>query len=228
MATEPDASQAIVEALKKKKALTLKDLCQSAQRSPMTLWRILKPVGYYTSFNHNGRFYTLGETPQFDANGLWFWGDVGFSSARTLYQTLVSLVSRAKRGMTPSELSEILRTRVQNQLYHLFSAGKVERAQWGRAHLYLSIEESARKAQLAQREASKGGALALAPAQPSPSESETIAILAELVRSPRSTARHLAALLEAKGLAITQAKVLTVIDKYDLKKKGRHSRRSRR
>ncbi len=35
MATEPDASQAIVEALKKKKILTLKDLCTTAQRSPI-------------------------------------------------------------------------------------------------------------------------------------------------------------------------------------------------
>jgi hypothetical protein len=55
---------------------------------------------------------------------------------------------------------------------------------------------------------------------------ETIAILAELVRQSRTSARHIAMLLTARGLSVTQKKVLAVIEKYDLRKK-RASRRSK-
>ena len=51
-------------------------------------------------------------------------------------------------------------------------------------------------------------------------DTETIAILAELVRSPRSSARRLAAVLSGRGMAVTAQKVLTVIERYDLPKKG--------
>ena len=85
----------LVEALRKKRLLTIKELCEIADRSAMTVWRILKPLGYRTSFNFNGRYYTLRETAQFDADGLWFYRDVGFSSFGNLNRTLVGLVEQS-------------------------------------------------------------------------------------------------------------------------------------
>ena len=216
----------LVEALKRKRLLTITELCKIADRSAMTVWRILKPLGYSTSFNFNGRYYTLRETAQFDADGLWFYRDVGFSSFGNLSRTLVGLVHRSKLGMTSKELSAILKVRVQNQLYHLLARDQVERSEWGRAHVYLSIEEDVRKEQLRRREASKEKALP-SPGAQAPSESETIAILAELVRMPRSSARRIAAILAARGLEITREKVLAVIEKYDLRRKKGRYRRSR-
>lgn len=227
---KPDAATAkkLVEALKRKKVLTIKELCEIAERSPMSVWRTLKPVGYCTSFNLNARYYTLTETAQFDAEGLWFYRNVGFSSFGSLTRTLVALVHGSKMGMTSNELSAILRVRVQNQLFHLFATSAVERAQWGRAHVYLSIEEEVREEQRRRREASQEKALRSPATQAPPSESETIAILAELVRAPRSAARRIAAILGARGLEITREKVLVVIEKYDLRrKKGRRSTRSK-
>jgi len=213
----------LAEALKRKHILNIKELCEIADRSAMTVWRILKPLGYSTSFNFNGRYYTLRETAQFDADGLWFYRDVGFSSFGNLSRTLVGLVHRSKLGMTSNELSAILKVRVQNQLYHLFARDQVERTEWGRAHVYLSIEEDVRKEQLRRREKALPSPRAQAP----PSESETIAILAELVRTPRSSARRVAAILGARGLEITREKVLAVIEKYDLRRKKGRYRRSR-
>ena len=129
--------------------------------------------------------------------------------------------------MTSKELSAILKVRVQNQLYHLFARDQIERTEWGRAHLYLSIEEDVRKEQLRRREASKEKALPSPRAQAPLSESETIAILAELVRTPRSSARRIATILAARGLEITREKVLAVIEKYDLRRKKGRYRRSR-
>lgn len=220
-------AKTLVDALRRKKILTMKEICEITQRSPMTVWRTLKPIGYYTSFNHNGSYYTLAETARFDSDGLWFYRDVGFSESGTLNRTLVALVDKSKTGMTPNELSTILQVRVQNQLYHLFAMNQVARAQSGRAHLYLSREEDVRRAQLRGRESTEHQAPPSESGGGPPSETETIAILAELARTPSSSARRIATVLQARGLEITRSKVLAVIDKYDLRKK-RASRRSKR
>ena len=45
--------------------------------SRTTVFRALRTLGYRTSFSHAGSYYTLRDTPEFDAMGLWFWRDVG-------------------------------------------------------------------------------------------------------------------------------------------------------
>jgi len=218
MRSRDDIGRALVDAIRKHEMLPIGDLCAIAGRSPLTVWRILKPIGYYTSFNYNARFYTLLDIPRFDRDGLWFCRDVGFSSHGSLTRTLVALVEASPMGMTPNEVTALLRVRVQNQLFHLFAQQKLGRAPWGRAHLYLSFDEERQ-----QEQARRHRATPRTPAAGTESpltDTETIAILAELVRSPRSSARRLAAVLSGRGMAVTAQKVLTVIERYDLPKKG--------
>ncbi len=207
----------MVEALRKKKILTIKELCSIAHRSPLTVWRILQPIGYHTSFNHNAGYYTLTETPRFDADGLWFFREVGFSSHGSLTRTLVALTERSPMGMTANELSALLHVRVQNQLFHLFAQQKLGRSPWGRAHAYVSLDEEVQQEQLRRRRATQ---VSPVPTESPLTDSETIAILAELVRAPRASARRVATVVNARGLAVTRQKVLAVIERYDLPKKG--------
>jgi hypothetical protein len=223
MASREQAGQSLVEALRKQKILTMEDLCSIAQRSPLSVWRILKPIGYHTSFNYNARYYTLSETPRFDADGLWFFREVGFSSHGSLTHTLIALTERSPMGMAANELSALLHVRVQNQLFHLFAQEKLRRFPWGRAHVYLSLQEEVQEEQRRRRRATQVSPM---PTESPLTDSETIAILAELVRAPRTPARRVAALLSARGLAVTTEKVLAVIERYDLPKK-RASRRWR-
>ena len=46
--------------------------------STMTVFRKLKALGYRTSYSHRGKYYTLGEIPRFDEQGLWSHRGVGF------------------------------------------------------------------------------------------------------------------------------------------------------
>ena len=62
-------------------------------QSRMSVFRRLKPMGYLTSYTHAGRYYTLSGIPRFDTCGLWFYQDVGFSSAGTLKSTIVDTMS---------------------------------------------------------------------------------------------------------------------------------------
>ncbi|MEW6747621.1 MAG: hypothetical protein AB1486_33235 [Planctomycetota bacterium] len=213
---------ALVAALHKRKILTLEELRQAGRCSTMTVWRHLKHHGYYTSFNFNARYYTLAETPRFDNDGLWFYREVGFSLHGTLNQTLAALVQASPAGMTANELSALLRVRVQNQLYSLYTGHEVARVPSGRAHLYLATDEEMRARQLRQRETlveSPRPAAGLG--EGALTDSEIIAILVEFARSPRSSARQVSTLLSGRGLNISRDQVTAVIEKYELRKKGR-------
>ncbi|MBC8218835.1 MAG: hypothetical protein H8E73_10255 [Planctomycetes bacterium] len=214
-----ETTKTLVRALRKKKILSLKDLCQAADCCTMTVWRNLKTVGYYTSFSHNARYWTLADTPRFDKDGLWFYREIGFSVYRTLSRATSQMIHQSTMGMTPNELSERLRVRVQNQLHDAFLRGDVHRVAWGRTQLYLSVDPEVQTQQVQRRQ--KHGDTS---GSDSVSDSDTIAVLAELVRAPRSSANRIATILGARGLHVTVVNVQTVIDTYDLRKKGRYPR----
>ena len=50
---------------------------EAKERSRRSIYRDLASIGYRTSFTHAGGYYTLTDIPQFDANGLWFFKDIG-------------------------------------------------------------------------------------------------------------------------------------------------------
>jgi len=50
----------------------------------MSVFRRLSALGYLSSFNHDGRYYTLDDIPDFDINGLWHFQGVFFSKRRLL------------------------------------------------------------------------------------------------------------------------------------------------
>lgn len=64
----------------------------------MTVFRYLQKLGSLTSYTHNGKYYTLPEIAQFDADGFWYFGDIGFSSHGTLVDTLAYVISESESG----------------------------------------------------------------------------------------------------------------------------------
>jgi len=206
----------LVQALRRKKMLSLKELCKTASCCSMTVWRNLKTVGYYTSFSHNAQYWMLADTPRFDKDGLWFYRDVGFSEHGTLPRIIPKLIDNSTMGMTPREVSERLRVRVQNQLHDAFVQGHVHRVSWGRTQLYVSGEPEVQTQQLQRRQEHSN-------ANDSVSDSDTIAVLVQLVRAPHSSAKRIAAILKTRGLHVTTQNVQRIIDTYDLRKKGRYT-----
>ena len=108
--------------------------------SRMSVFRRLRDVGYRSSYTHNGRYYTLECSPQFDANGLWFYKGIGFSQAGTLKSTLVQLVDESEAGKTHGELKQMLRVRVQNPLLRAVHEGHIGRQRLERVYLYVSAD----------------------------------------------------------------------------------------
>ncbi len=200
---------------------TLFEILQT--RSRMSVFRRMKEVGYFSSYTHAGRFYTLREVPQFDAFGLWRHRDVGFSRAGTLKATVLESVDQSPAGRTQVELQELLRVRVFNALLELVRAEKVRReAVASRGSLYVSTEKTRASEQLERR--LKAGATTTA-------STLVIEVLLELLHGATVAAGpvEVAQRLSARGLNITVEQVREVFDRYKLgKKKGALSPRSRR
>lgn len=149
--------QKLVESFQAEKVLdleTIKKILDTPSR--MTVFRQLKVLGYFSSYSHAGKYYTLHSHPVFDTNGLWSYGGIHFSEHGSLLETIATLVKRSEAGYFASELARLLKVFVHNALGKLNSQGRLLREQIGDQYLYLSpvVAKSqffARKKLLTQR-----------------------------------------------------------------------------
>jgi hypothetical protein len=190
--------------------------------SRTTVFRALRPLDYLTSYSHGGRYYTLRRIPRFDAHGLWWQGDIGFSAQGTLRKTLVELVETAPAGQTHDELQPLVRLRVHDTLRWLVARGLLSRRPWQRASLYLSARPEVADAQWQRRqERAAPTALVLDAA-------EVIDVLVHFIQHPDDHPADIARHLRGAGHRVSVEQVEALFARYDLKRGLQTSRRSRR
>ncbi len=125
----------------------------------MTIYRLLKDLGYRTSYSHGGRYYALKRTVNFDERGLWSARSVWFSQHGTLMATLERFVSDSQRGYFATELEPLLHVGVKESLLRLIQKGRISRERVSHSYLYCSQIDAIRKCQLAARGAELGVSL---------------------------------------------------------------------
>ena len=184
--------------------------------------RFLVQTGYYSSFTHNGGWYTLRSIPRFANDGLWFYDDIGFSKIGSLTNTLIYLVQRSPSGMTAEQLGEKLRCRCHSVLVQLCRQGRLQRQKMGRSHLYLAIDPETADM---QRQS-----LQISPAAYLPAEIAVL-ILAEFIRNPQSGFTELSKTIARRThIRIDVAMIQMLFEQHGLKKmtqtvvprRGRH------
>src|ERR1039457_4178628 len=119
----------------------------------ITVFRKLKELSYRSSYSHRGRYYTLGEIPQFDPQGLWSFHEVWFSCWGNLVTTLESLVSSAPQGYFSNELQQLLHVEVKDALLQLVQQRRVARQQVTGLFLYCFQDAALRRRQVLARQA---------------------------------------------------------------------------
>ncbi len=184
-------------------------------RSRMSVFRRLREIGYFTSYTHTGRYYTLADIPEFDAYDLWRYQTIGCSRFGTRKATLTLRVESAEAGCTHGELEALLRLRVYNSLLLLVRAGKVRREVIGKTYVYVSIDEERGTQQLDARLQHEAQA-----ARPSRLPSEEVVQLV-LVEALHGSARLpapsvVAARLAARGEDVSGEQVERVYDHFGL------------
>src|SRR5260370_20035166 len=147
----PPHQAAVLHHCKHRTVAAMGQLRSALDTSAMPVVRALKQHGYFASFNHNARYYTLRETPRFDANGLWFYRSIGFSQHRTLPDTLVALVYDSLAGCAAPELALLLRTPVANLLALLVRQQRLARRPLGRHVVYLALQPQPQEQQWLHR-----------------------------------------------------------------------------
>jgi hypothetical protein len=213
---------AVLDFCARRPVVTLAQLRSGLRLSAITIHRALNTLGYFSSFNHNARYYTLASRPRFAANGLWFYRSIGFSRHRTLTKTLVALVHDAPGGATPEELTHLLRTDVSNLLATLARQQRLARRRLGRHVVYLAWDTQRQEQQWMHRQKDSAPAATCA-ALPADMEATTVLpVLAELIRSPQASLDQLARTLKRRGAAVDSSHVQAVLAFYPLEKKEAH------
>ena len=219
--TSVQAEGKVINLLRELMVATIDVLCNKLSKSRMSVLRALKSYGYFSSFNFNSSYFTLIDIPDFDKDGLWFHGPVGFSRYGTLTQTIKAIIEHSEKGYTVVELQKLLGTKVHNQLSLLCRKGVLTRFYVGRNCVYTSVEAKLQASQKAQRnwQIKKPEAITTIQVPPGLEALTVIQLLVEMIQEPDATAASLSQRLQRQGFAITAEQVRGVIEFYALEKK---------
>lgn len=233
-ASKPDPQVECLERLFQRRPMAvLGQLRRALGASASTVFRVLARVGYLTSYSHAGKYYTLRSVPSFDTHGLWFCGEIRFSTQGTLRATLVFLVRQAPAGHTHEELEALVGLRVHDTLRSLVETHQLGREQVAAVYVYVDTDPRRAAVQLDGRRAT------MVPKISPPRSAEPqggldlarmVEVLLAVIHHPRHDVDRLVAHLGAKGIVVTAEEVQEVFTRYHVKKKtaGSRSRRSRR
>ena len=204
MLTPDDARHALSRLFRRKPVADLDALLAALEtHSRMSVFRRLSAIGYYSSYSHTGRYYTLQNIPQFDREGLWQYNGIGFSrhgSLKSTVEHLLELVRDRRIGRQP------LAEKMGFQLLPQF--------------LYVSPDPDRGNAQLTlRRQQDEGTAMAIVEAP----LAVVVDVLLAVIQSGRmqlDTGR-VAERLAARGLSVSADQIEDIFQRYELKKTAR-------
>jgi len=200
---------------------TIQQALGTASRT--TVFRLLSERGYFTSYSHTGRYYTLAHIPQFDAEGLWSHQEALFTKDHTLRATIVRIVHQASAGKIHAELRALLRLRVQDTLRQLTRDEQIGRVKLQGPFLYVSPEQDRAQRQIQQRHQ-------LLQEQPPPvTPPVIIEVLLEVLHhaNVRADPKAVAERLNARGITVSTIQVEEVFLHHGIEKKTPHSHSGR-
>ena len=114
----------------------------------ITVKRYLTKLEYFTSYSHNGKYYSHRRIANFDTNGLWSYKGIYFSIHEKLIDTIENFIITSEFGFNSNELGEILHIDVKNALLKLVRNKRIIRKKINCRFYYFSNVPAVQKAQL--------------------------------------------------------------------------------
>ena len=188
--------------------------------SRATTFRYLKQVPYRRSYNHNGRYYTREDPARDDRFGLFSCGDIHFSRARTVGETIKRLVRESVAGWTSRELQDVLHVRVQVFLLDAVRHAAVAREKLGGFYVYVHTDSAVRALQL-QRRREQFRAGKSTPVDADVDDEVIIAVLLTLLHHREAKVVEVVRSLRGHSPPISMAQVAAVFARYDLESIGK-------
>jgi hypothetical protein len=207
-------AQRLEKLFHRRKCWMLDQLAEALGYALISVSRFLKQIGYHRSYTHNGKWYILRDSPDFDRDGLWHYKGIGFSRHGSLTATIDQLVGRSPAGLSAGELTQKLQHPCHAVLSQLHQAGRLDRLRLAGQFRYLAIDPQLNRQQREQA--------ALVPA-PSPMTSlntqAALWVLVEYIKEPTLSFEQIAARLrEQRNLALTPESIERFFGEHGLKK----------
>jgi len=207
-------AEQIVQALETNKVLRTDELTTMFKCAPRTLYLKLNDCNYQTSINQNRRYITLSKTPLYDNNGLWEYRGAVFSKWGRMKETITKLVEDSPMGLTPTELTKLVKATITPQLVDLVKEKTLVRRRYGRRQVYFTSEK---KRQEQQRRAFE--LQWPQPAQPKLTKELTIQILLTIIKYNETNPEQLRAILKGQHIKVKTNDIKWLMRKYDIQKK---------
>lgn len=130
----------VQEILKKERVFTLDRLMSLLRCSRRTAQTRLKHWKAFTSYNQNGRYYTMPQSPNFDANGLWHYENKFFSRHGNLKKTVIYLIRHSDSGLSGEQLGKLLGLLPRSFLHHFTDIPGIQREKKDGLYVYFCDE----------------------------------------------------------------------------------------
>jgi predicted transcriptional regulator len=207
------------ELFKKNIVMDIDDLMKQTSSSRITVLRNLKELGYTTSYNWNGKYYTLLEIAKFDDSGIFDHKGILFFRDGGIQELVIKEINSSEKGYTAEELRNKIKTRVSNQLHQFVSKGLIIRKKYADFYVYYSIDYIIHQKQISNREKELKIPSTKENSEIS-SEKKTIRILLEIIQNPNTQPQEIGKILRQEGLKISDSFIQNIFEKYDIQKKG--------
>lgn len=119
--------------------------------SKQSIVRYMSKLGYYSSYNFAGKYYTMVNTPKFDDYGLWQYENACFSKHGTLRSSVQHIVSTSTMGKTYGELKQIINIVTNRLLVELIRTNQLSRKEINGVFVYFSDDQEIAQPQFVKR-----------------------------------------------------------------------------
>ncbi|MEA1927749.1 MAG: hypothetical protein U9N73_06045 [Candidatus Auribacterota bacterium] len=190
------------------------ELSRSLGCSIISIRRLLKRAGYFRSYTHNGKWYTLSSIPVFNKNGIWLYGDIGFSKQGTLTKTIIYHVNKSSAGLSARDLAELLHHPCHAVLTIMYKAKQIDRVKPTSEYTYLSRDESVNRLQHNHLK----GRMVEQTAQPLNTQA-AVFVLVEFIKNPGLSFEQMArGLRDSQQITVMPSDITRFFREHGLKK----------
>ena len=203
------AVDSALKTFRRRKILTLMEVAGLIRRTIHTARRWLKAQKVHRSYNKNGRYYTLPDVPEFDANGLWRWRAILFSRYGNLTETVIELIRRSEAGLDATEVGERIGLDPRSFLSAFAGHPGLRREKTQGRFIYYAADPSLYSQQRQRRSL-------MSATRRDPSELEAMAILVEKIKHPVLSVEELCRRLRRKKLQVEPEMILSLFARHGL------------
>jgi hypothetical protein len=201
------------DTFRNEKVMTIEQLQTLMHCSTTSVRRFLKSWKTFTSYNKNGRFYTLPDVPQFNENGLWWYHHIYFTKHRNLRNTIKYLVTRSDMGMSSREIGRVVGLDPSSFMHHFRDSEGIKREKIQRTYIYFSADPAVLNRQKQRFQEHVQTRLSM------PTDAEAVSLLVQFIKHPLAGSEELSAILSREGIYLGPDVVRNFLAHHDLLKK---------